>query len=93
MTVLTLPWAANRAIRYGIRHQRGIAIMNYKKLWLTLDEVREIHPIHDASRRRAEAAGLFPRRVMLSANIAAWPTVEVEAWLRDPHSWQAKQVA
>ena len=67
--------------------------MHYQKLWLTLDEIREIHPIHDAARRRAEKAGFFPRRVMLSANMPAWRRSEIEDWLRDLHSWRAKQVA
>jgi predicted DNA-binding transcriptional regulator AlpA len=67
--------------------------MHGQNLWLTLDEIKQIHPIADAPRRRAEQAGLFPKRVMLSAHIPAWPRAEVEDWLRDPHSWQAKQVA
>jgi predicted DNA-binding transcriptional regulator AlpA len=67
--------------------------MQHQKLWLTLDEIKEIHPVNDQARRRAEAAGYFPRRVMLSAHIPAWRRSEIEDWLRDPHSWQAKQVA
>jgi hypothetical protein len=48
-----------RQPRCGAIHPPGIEIMHYQKLWLTLDEIKEIHPIHDAAPSRG-GGGVFP---------------------------------
>jgi prophage regulatory protein len=56
-------------------------------------EVEGLHPVRDKARKRAEAAGLFPRRFKLAPRVTAWRRSEVEAWQADPAAWQARSVA
>jgi predicted DNA-binding transcriptional regulator AlpA len=56
-------------------------------------EVQAVHPVKDKTRKRAEAAGLFPPRIKLAPRITVWIRSEVEAWQADPAAWQAKSVA
>ena len=50
-------------------------------------ELKNIHPVSDKARQRAEAVGLFPRRIQLAPHIPAWRRDEVEAWQADPNAW------
>jgi predicted DNA-binding transcriptional regulator AlpA len=51
------------------------------------EEVEMVNPVTDRARKRAESAGLFPRRVQLALHKPAWRRSEVEAWLADPNAW------
>lgn len=51
------------------------------------EEIENIHPVSDRARQRAEAAGLFPRRVKLAPHISAWRRSDVTAWQADPNAW------
>jgi prophage regulatory protein len=51
------------------------------------DEIDQVHPVRDKTRKRAEAAGLFPRRIKLAPRVSAWRRSEVEAWQADPAAW------
>ena len=53
-------------------------------------EVDEVHPVPDRTRKRAEEAGLFPRRIKLAPHVPGWRRSEVEAWLADPRAWAEK---
>jgi predicted DNA-binding transcriptional regulator AlpA len=51
------------------------------------DEVDAIHPVHDRTRKRAETAGLFPRRIQLGPHKPGWWRSEVQAWQANPRAW------
>jgi predicted DNA-binding transcriptional regulator AlpA len=51
------------------------------------DELKDIHPVSDRTRQRAEAAGLFPRRIQLAPHIPGWRRSEVAQWQADPNAW------
>jgi hypothetical protein len=51
------------------------------------EEVERFHPVNDRARKRAEVAGLFPRRVPLALHKVAWLRSEVMAWEADPRAW------
>jgi predicted DNA-binding transcriptional regulator AlpA len=51
------------------------------------DEVSRLHPVTDRARTRAEAVGLFPKRISLAPKISAWRRSEVNEWLNDPAGW------
>jgi hypothetical protein len=53
------------------------------------DEVEKVHPVNDRARKRAESAGLFPRRVALALHTPGWRRSEVMAWEADPIAWAA----
>ncbi|MBR0882229.1 AlpA family phage regulatory protein [Bradyrhizobium liaoningense] len=57
------------------------------------DEVEAIHPVHDRARQRAEAAGLFPRRIKLALHKPGWRRSEVMTWQADPHAWAQQSVS
>ena len=54
-------------------------------------EVSHIHPVTDNARAHAEACGLFPKRVALSAKIAGWRRSEINEWLSDPAGWAQRR--
>jgi predicted DNA-binding transcriptional regulator AlpA len=57
-------------------------------------EVEVVHPVNDRVRKRAEAAGIFPRRIPLAPRKSGWIRSEVEAWQADPRAWaERSQVA
>jgi predicted DNA-binding transcriptional regulator AlpA len=51
------------------------------------EEVEMVHPVTDRARKRAEAAGIFPRRVHLALHKPAWRRTEIAAWQADPNAW------
>jgi predicted DNA-binding transcriptional regulator AlpA len=55
--------------------------------YMRRDEVEKLHPVHDRTRRRAEAAGLFPTRIKLAPNISVWLRDEVTGWQANPRGW------
>lgn len=55
--------------------------------YMKREEIENIHPVSDRARQRAEAAGLFPRRVKLAPHIPAWRRSDVAAWQADPNAW------
>ncbi|WP_371722518.1 helix-turn-helix transcriptional regulator [Bradyrhizobium sp. KBS0727] len=54
-------------------------------------EIKRVNPVADRTLEGAEAAGLFPKRILLSPKAPAWRRAEVEAWLRDPTAWVQRQ--
>jgi predicted DNA-binding transcriptional regulator AlpA len=59
-------------------------------LYMRRNEIKNIHPVSDKARQRAEAAGLFPRRIQLAPHIPVWRRSDIAAWRADPNAW-AKQ--
>ncbi len=60
--------------------------------YIRRDEVEKLHPVHDRTRQRAEAPGLFPARIKLAPNVSVWSRAEVMAWQADPRGWVARSV-
>lgn len=54
-------------------------------------EIDEVHPVSERTRKRAEEAGLFPRRIKLAPHVPGWRRGEVEAWVADPSAWVEQQ--
>jgi hypothetical protein len=50
-------------------------------------DVDRISLLSPVTRWRREKAGLFPRRVKLSARKIAYRKAEIEAWAVDPEGW------
>jgi predicted DNA-binding transcriptional regulator AlpA len=56
-------------------------------------EVDKISQLSRVTRWRREKAGLFPRRLKISARKIAYRRAEIEDWQRDPEGWVTRQVA
>ena len=59
--------------------------------WMRRSEVKIVNPVADRTLEGAEAAGLFPRRILLSPKSPAWRRSEVQDWLNDPTAWAQRQ--
>jgi predicted DNA-binding transcriptional regulator AlpA len=55
-----------------------------------VDTISLLSPV---TRWRREKAGLFPRRVKLSARKIAYRKSEIEEWRRDPEGWAKRNAA
>jgi predicted DNA-binding transcriptional regulator AlpA len=60
---------------------------NNASVFMLKPEVEILHPVHDRVRKRAEAQGMFPRRVQLAPHTPGWRRSEVNAWNADPRGW------
>jgi predicted DNA-binding transcriptional regulator AlpA len=67
--------------------------MNPESPFLLPQAVDEISRLSRVTRWRREKAGLFPRRIKISARKIAYRKSEIEDWQRDPEGWQTRQVA
>jgi predicted DNA-binding transcriptional regulator AlpA len=56
-------------------------------------EVDAITRLHDLTRRRMEARGLFPKRVRIGARKTAHRRSDIETWMRDPDAWRRSHAA
>jgi predicted DNA-binding transcriptional regulator AlpA len=56
-------------------------------VFLLPTEVDTISQLSPVTRWRREKAGLFPRRLKLSARKIAYRKSEIEDWQRDPEGW------
>jgi predicted DNA-binding transcriptional regulator AlpA len=50
-------------------------------------EIEGVHPVNDPTRKRAERAGIFPKRIWLGPKVAAWRRTEINDWFADPAGW------
>lgn len=50
-------------------------------------------PVSDATLRRMEADGRFPKSVKLSPRVRAWKVAEVREWLAERHAESAGEAA
>jgi predicted DNA-binding transcriptional regulator AlpA len=55
-----------------------------------VDAISLLSPV---TRWRREKAGLFPRRVKLSARKIAYRKADIEDWRRDPEGWAKRNAA
>jgi len=51
------------------------------------DEVDRVHPVNDRARKRAEDAGLFPRRIRLALQCRASDRSDINERQADPVAW------
>lgn len=59
--------------------------------FIRLPDLIELTGLSEATLRRKEKAGLFPRRVRLGPNAVAWRESELSEWMLNPQAFQAKE--
>src|ERR1700710_1173775 len=73
-----------------LKSKRFDMIEKQQTPWVLRPEIKIVNPVADRTLEGAEAAGLFPRRVLLSPKKPAWRRTEVLDWLNDPSAWAAR---
>ena len=69
------------AARRGAEQFLDARMTTARKRILSLEAVLERVPVSRTTLWRMERAGLFPRRVQVSANRVGWIETDVEAWV------------